>query len=315
MVSDLAADADEEFTFTVPLADDSISGTYGDMTFENGVATVTLKGGESATAEGLPTTLSYTVEEAEAEGFTSESENAEGEISKEAAAEAKFTNTRDTGDLTVSKVLVSDVAEDADEEFTFTVTLADDSISGTYGDMTFEKGVATVTLKGGESATAEGLPTTLGYTVEEAEAEGYEAESENAEGEISAEGVTATITNTRQAFTIEVTVNKRWDDFGNAAGLRPNRMYMYLYQNGALIYTVRITAAAGWTATVTDLPQYDEDGNEYTYFWREDSVDNYIMTGYNRTGNVTTFTNTLFDEPETPLGLGNVFINVGDFFE
>ena len=49
--------------------DDSISGTYGDMTFAGGVATVTLKGGEKATATGLPTEVSYSITEADATGF------------------------------------------------------------------------------------------------------------------------------------------------------------------------------------------------------------------------------------------------------
>ena len=59
----------------------------------------------------------------------------------------------------MSKTIVSDRAADANKEFTFTVTLGDTTISGTYGDMTFTNGVATVTLKGGESATTTGLPT------------------------------------------------------------------------------------------------------------------------------------------------------------
>ena len=62
----------KDVEFTVTLSDTSINGTYGGMTFTNGVATVPLKGGESATAEGLPTSISYKVEEAEAEGVKAE---------------------------------------------------------------------------------------------------------------------------------------------------------------------------------------------------------------------------------------------------
>ena len=68
------------------------------------------------------------------------------------------------GDLTVSKT-ISGNAADATKAFTFTVTLSDTAISGTYGDMTFENGVATFTLKGGESASASGLPARVSYIV------------------------------------------------------------------------------------------------------------------------------------------------------
>ena len=48
----MAADANEEFEFTVTLDDTSINGTYGAgdsaMTFTNGVAKFKLKGGEKA---------------------------------------------------------------------------------------------------------------------------------------------------------------------------------------------------------------------------------------------------------------------------
>ena len=69
LISDRAADADQGFTFTVTLGDTSINGTYGGMTFANGIATVTLKGGESVTATGLPTDITYAITEADAEGF------------------------------------------------------------------------------------------------------------------------------------------------------------------------------------------------------------------------------------------------------
>lgn len=99
-----------------------------------------------------------------------ESEGDKGTIA-EGTSEAKFTNTRKTGGLEVSKKLISNAAADKDQEFEFTVTLNDDTINSgvfdmitkTYGDMTFKNGVATFRLKGGESITAENLPTELEY--------------------------------------------------------------------------------------------------------------------------------------------------------
>ena len=116
------------------------------MTFEAGVATFTLKGGESKTAEGLPTTVTYTVEEKADDDFETEKTGDEGTITAEEAGSAEFTNTRKTGDLTVTKTLISDMEADKALDFEFTVTLSDTSISGTYGDMIFTDGVATFTL-------------------------------------------------------------------------------------------------------------------------------------------------------------------------
>ncbi len=52
-----------------------------------------------------------------------------------------------------------------DRAFSCRVLLDDTSINGTYGDMFFANGVADISLKAGESVTAEGLPANVGYTV------------------------------------------------------------------------------------------------------------------------------------------------------
>ena len=78
------------------------------------------------------------------------------------------TNTR-AGDLRVEKEVTGSDGQ-RNRDFTFTVTLDDATIQGAYGGMTFENGVATFTLRHGQSATAEDLPAGLGYTVVEREA-------------------------------------------------------------------------------------------------------------------------------------------------
>ena len=65
------------------------------------------------------------------------------------------------GNLTVKKQVYSG---DRQRDFSFTVTLDDKSINGICGDMTFQDGVAAFTLKDGESKTAKGLPSGVGYT-------------------------------------------------------------------------------------------------------------------------------------------------------
>ena len=58
--------------------------------------------------------------------------------------------------------------------------------------MTFTGGVATFTLKHGQSKTANGLPTGLSYTVEESGNSGYTVTKTNETGRIQ-DGVTAVV--------------------------------------------------------------------------------------------------------------------------
>ncbi len=113
------------------------------------------------------------------------------------------------GDLTVSKALDGNGA-DSTKAFDFTVTLGDTSVSGTYGDMSFTNGVATFSLKGGESKTAEDLPAGITYTVTEADysTDGYETTKTGDTGSI-AEGMTATaaFTNKRIVYRVTYVVN------------------------------------------------------------------------------------------------------------
>ena len=98
--------------------------------------------------------------------------------------------TEKTGNLTVTKT-VSGSGGDHNKEFTFTVTLDKQDLNGEYGDMTFTGGVATFTLKHGQSKTANGLPIGVSYTVEESDNSGYTVTKTNAAGTIQT-GSTAT---------------------------------------------------------------------------------------------------------------------------
>ena len=91
-------DTSKAFNFTVTLGDTGINGTFGEMTFADGVATFVLKHGESKTAVGLPAGITYTVTEAEADkdGYTTTSVNASCSIIKDDTAAVTFTNTRNS---------------------------------------------------------------------------------------------------------------------------------------------------------------------------------------------------------------------------
>ncbi len=82
----------QSFTFTVTLDDKTIQGEHGDMTFKDGVATVTLKHNETKTASNLPVGTKYKIEEAAADLFEVRSDNAEGVIDQETKT-AHFVNT------------------------------------------------------------------------------------------------------------------------------------------------------------------------------------------------------------------------------
>lgn len=96
-VSGNAGDKQKDFHFTVILSDKSVNGAFGDLSFTDGTAAFELKHGESKTADVLPSGITYTVTETEAnqDGYTTESTGASGTIT-EAGAAAAFTNTKNS---------------------------------------------------------------------------------------------------------------------------------------------------------------------------------------------------------------------------
>ncbi len=187
-----AADKSKNFSFTVRLKDSTLSGTYGDMTFASGVASFTLKDGESKTAKGLPVGTTYTVTEeaATSEGFAMTGSGVTGTITTSPST-AAFVNTKNkpeekTGGFTVTKN-VTGTNGDKNAQFQFSVTL-DQKLNGTYGDLVFQEGSASFVLKDGESKTASGLPEGVKYTVTETSYDGYTVTTNGSVGSNSATG-------------------------------------------------------------------------------------------------------------------------------
>lgn len=94
----------KEFHFTIEvgkLPDGSKlpDGTYGDIIFTDSKAEITLKGGESLEASGLPGDITYVVYETEADkgGYVTTSENSEGSILPAGALDAHFINSKRGG--------------------------------------------------------------------------------------------------------------------------------------------------------------------------------------------------------------------------
>ena len=136
-------------------------------------------------------------------------------------------------------------------------------------------------------------------------------------------GITAAAAEEMEARVITVV----WDDGDNYDGLRGDVTAKLGDQS------VTLTAANGWTEVYEGLPAYDPNGVMYDYYWVEVDVPEGYVVAYNTTdynfvngldgggvaGHITTIFNSsdtiIIEDPETPLGLGDVYNNVGDCFE
>lgn len=146
----------------------------------------------------------YKVEEVDSNEYEIVSENSEGISLDENVTSVVFTNTRKfIGNLTIKKEITEDVPED--EEFTFKIKLTDGATNlpteyeytgSKEGTLQFEDGIATITLKGGESITISGLPLKCTYEVQE-EGDNYKITKENATGKVEEETI-VTVTNSKK---------------------------------------------------------------------------------------------------------------------
>ena len=134
------------------------------------------------------------------------------------------------------------------------------------------------------SHTWEGLTDEYTWTVDEdTVAEGYTKT-------VTADGYDFTVTNTREAGTVNVSAEKIW--FG--AGVEhPESVRITLYRNGEAYESVTLSADNGWRHTWKGLSD--------VYEWSVDEPS--VPSGYNKTvrrsGNSFTITNTHEDNPHT----------------
>ena len=201
VVSDVAADQDKDFTFTIELkaGSNAVTGKYdaawklngttvtvGKVTFgTDGKATIKLHGKETVELTGLPVGTAWKVTETVETDYdttikvngTDKTEAADTISAADEKDVAAFTNTRKTGELTLKKTVESPVDEDNSKDYTFTITL-DVDVNGTFtatgaeSSVTFTNGVAEVKLAADENITIKGLPANVEYTVVE-DAEAY----------------------------------------------------------------------------------------------------------------------------------------------
>lgn len=200
-----------------------------------------------------------------------------------------------TGGLIVYKEVTGQ--GDKNKNFTFTVTLSDATINGWYGEMWFVNGVATFTLKHGESKRAAGLPAGIGYTVTESGNEGYTVSSSNSTGSIPKDAEAWVVFRNDKdgsddpdpGYTSR-TVKKVWklDNGGTAA----RSVTVALLRNGERYDTVTLSAANGWT--------YTWDNLDSSYIWTVMEVD--VPDGFTAAidWDGETFIITNDDKPEDP---------------
>lgn len=109
----------------------------------------------------------------------------------------------DVGTLTVSNAVKGEKADTA-REFSFTVTINNLMVNGTFGGMSFTNSVANFKLTGGKSASATGLPAGAEFTVVETDANtsGYTTTLKvNGEAKTAAQGAISTNNTENVEFT------------------------------------------------------------------------------------------------------------------
>ena len=120
------------------------------------------------------------------------------------------------------------------------------------------------------------------YDIVEDVVEGYAASYDTNDDTVDDKiQINTTITNTQ---TVDITINKTWDDQDNHDGIRPEYIIVNIFANGDLIDSIRITKDDNWKKVVEGLLKY-QNGVLITYTIEEETVDGYKTTidGFNIT--------------------------------
>ena len=244
---------------------------------------ITLSNGQTATIQKLPQDTKYTVTETVPVGYVASIESVDATSSAVTATTAtangtidmgkvdvlNYTNTYTTGNLTVTKTVVGEHAPE-DDAFTFNVTITP-AISGTFDGVIFTNGVATLTLKGGQSKNITGLPVDAAYTVVETADDDYVTTWTGDRGKIVANATqTAAFTNTYKTGNLAITKSGLEDDdkaiftVTVTKGSSYNKTFRIVMSNETVTladlpygasYTVAEEAGWAWrygTTTITD---------------------------------------------------------------
>ena len=241
VVSSIAKDhTDAKFEFTVELSDKTINGTYGEISFTDGIATFSLKDTESRTATGLPTGITYTVSETAHRDYLTEKDGAAGEIT-DTGSTAAFINTRKAvTNASVLKIWADDDNRDGKRPASIRLELLADG-KGTGKTVTLDADnnwydEITELPKFREDAADEEIE----YTWAEPDVTGYTLSNTRKTGTLT------TLTNTFPPETVKIKAEKVWVDDGT----HPNSVKVQLYADGqALGDAVELNAGNNWKHT------------------------------------------------------------------
>lgn len=306
-----SGDEEKNWNFTITLKNGElpVTGEYstgsGKITFSDlGKADVTLKHNESVTIYNLPEGATYEIEEAEAnqDGYVTTSTNASGVILENDTITSVFTNTKNVGSLTISK-MVNGNGGNKDKEFHFVLNLYENDgitpVTGTYScgnDCTYKLGTDII-LKNGESFKITGIKTGLKYTVLEREEnqDGYKTTKENAEGTITDNNINVSYVNTREVagLTLKKIVagngrdeNAKWHfkvTIGN------NKEYDYKDKDGNKLGTIKGSSTIELKHNEQITIEGIEIGTTYSIEEIEANRDDYVTTveDNNATGTIS----------------------------
>jgi ribosomal protein L2 len=205
-----AGDKSKEFEFTVTFSDNrtySYKATgVSDGTIKSGDI-IKLADGQSIEITGILEGTAYTVKEEDysSEGYVTKSTGETGTISKDIASIAHFTNTKNNGNLAISKSVEGNRG-DKNKKFEFTVTFNTNktySYTGTgVDDGTITSGDV-IELANGQSIEITGILEGTVYAVEEKDysSEGYVKRSVGETGTISKD--TASVAHFINTYNVE----------------------------------------------------------------------------------------------------------------
>ncbi|MCC8102237.1 MAG: Cna B-type domain-containing protein [Clostridiales bacterium] len=253
----------------------------GTVVNENGeTVTVVTKSGtiranaskQGVTFTGLPAyaygkAVTYSVTEEEVAGYTVSYSALDGTWKDGYRIVVTNTHTAETTEYTVSKVWDDDSNRDGVRPDSVEVKLI-----GSDGS----ERVAKLAEDDGWNYTFSDLPvywnegTKIKYTLEESPVSDYvravsEADSENH----------FTVTNTHEIATIDIPVEKIWDDADDQDGVRTEEITVVLTGSDGTVREAVLTASGDWSYTFKSLPVYWNEGIVITYSLQEKEVDAY----------------------------------------
>lgn len=260
------------FTFNIALTNTShpefVSGTktFGDVTFTNGMGTVSLKNGQTAHLKGIPAGTKYTVTETESHKMKSKAINGSGIVSQTASTDIVVENEstdRKPVDLILSKDLTDkakNLSPYKDDPFTFTVTLKNLEPSKTYSatdGKTFTSDASgnatyTASIKAGQSVTIQSIPKLTTYQITEAKSarNGYKPSVKITQGSSTVDNETGTLNTALAAKTQTIG--------SDGAAAR--------FTNDVVTGYTQLTKVSSLTNMTNNNSQYDVKGAQYTIY-------------------------------------------------